>query len=488
MGGVHVTRVRPRGDAEVAGPLTLCHIFLPLLIAPIPKSMNSSTCQNSSVVILGGGLAGLSTLWHLQRAGYSNCALYEKESRPGGLVRSEVINGFTFDYTGHLLHFHSSSIQSWVQSLLKGNLHHLNRASQIFSHGIFTRYPFQSNLRGLPAEVIKECILEYVRAEGFRVAKDNPIPPYCGPSNFEDWTFFTFGKGIARHFMLPYNEKLWTLSCRELSCNWMGRFVPNTSLEQILEGILSDEHAMTGYNASFFYPQRGGIEELPRSMAAELDQCHYSRECSEIDLDVRTLRFRPEAQSRYNFLVTTIPLPVLIKMCRGIPESIQIAGQKLRWVSVLNLNLGLDRPASDEHWIYVPESEWPFYRMGFPHNFSRALTPPNCGSISVEVAYSPDRPPDERNVMKQVKAQLQEIGILKKTDKILAECILNIPCAYVIHDQQHAQAVATIQNFLRSRNVHSIGRYGAWEYSSMEDALLAGAETAHLIQRKMRVE
>ncbi len=450
--------------------------------------MNSSTPQNSSVVILGGGLAGLSTLWHLQKAGYSNCALYEKEPRPGGLARSEVANGFSFDYTGHLLHFHTSSIQNWVQSLLKGNLHHLERASRIFSHGAFTRYPFQSNLRGLPAEVIKECILEYVRAGGFRLAKRDPIPAYNGPANFEDWTLFTFGKGIARHFMLPYNEKLWTLCCRELSCNWMGRFVPDTSLEQILEGVWSDENAMTGYNASFSYPLQGGIEELPRSIAADLDHWHCNYECSEIDLDTRTLRFRQEAQSRYHYLVTTIPLPSLINICRGVPESIQIAGKKLRWVSVLNLNLGLDRPASNDHWIYVPESKWLFYRMGFPHNFSRALVPPDYGSISVEVAYPPDQPLDERDVLKQVKEQLREMGILNQSDKILAECMLTIPCAYVIYDREHAQAVATIQDFLKSRNVLSIGRYGAWEYSSMEDALLAGAETAQIIQRKMSIE
>jgi len=446
------------------------------------------TPQNRPVIILGGGLAGLSTLWYLQRSGHGNCTLFEKESRVGGLARSETINGFTFDYTGHLLHFHSSSIQDLVHSLLNGNLHRLNRESWIYSHQRYSRYPFQSNLFGLPAPVIKECILEYVRAPGFRLSANDPIPPYEGPSNFESWVLFAFGKGLARHFLLPYNEKLWTVPCRELSCDWMGRFVPQTSLEQILSGALSDEAEKSGYNAFFSYPLQGGIEELPRKMAGALANWHCNQECSEIDLEAQSVRFQAGDRHSYHFLVTTIPLPFLIKICRRVPEEIRAAAQKLRWVSVLNLNFGIDRPMSGKHWIYVPESPWLFYRLGFQHNFSPFLAPSGCGSVYIEIAHPADQPLDPGVVSRQVREQLHELGILRKTDKILAECHLKIPTAYVIYDQEHARAVQTVQDYLKSRNVYSIGRYGAWEYSSMEDALSAGAETAQEIQTKLRIQ
>src|SRR5262245_34612411 len=105
------------------------------------------------VAILGGGLAGLSALWHLQKVGYENCFLFEKESRIGGLTRSEVVNGFTFDYTGHLLHFKDESIKKLVEDLLGDNIHYVVRNSWIFSQGTYTRYPFQTNLYGLPPAV-----------------------------------------------------------------------------------------------------------------------------------------------------------------------------------------------------------------------------------------------------------------------------------------------------------------------------------------------
>ncbi|MBM3804009.1 MAG: hypothetical protein FJW26_17045 [Acidimicrobiia bacterium] len=118
--------------------------------------------------ILGGGLAGLSTLWHLQRSGHERSHLFEKNSRVGGLTRSEHIDGFTFDYTGHLLHFKNEAVRQLVSALLGDNLHSVVRNSWIFSKGVYTRYPFQTNLYGLPPEVIKECIL------GFVAAQNNP--------------------------------------------------------------------------------------------------------------------------------------------------------------------------------------------------------------------------------------------------------------------------------------------------------------------------
>ena len=128
--------------------------------------MRAGSTQKGRVVVLGGGLAGLSTLWHLQKAGHTDCHLFEKESRLGGLTRSDFLNGFTFDYTGHLLHFRDESVKKLVADLLGENLHQVVRNSWIFSNGVYTRYPFQTNLFGLPRSVIKECILGFIKASG----------------------------------------------------------------------------------------------------------------------------------------------------------------------------------------------------------------------------------------------------------------------------------------------------------------------------------
>jgi protoporphyrinogen oxidase len=152
----------------------------------------------------------------------------------------------------------------------------------------------------------------------------------------------------------------------------------------------------------------------------------------------------------------------------------------LRWAGVYNLNLGVERDLGDRHWIYFPEAEWAFYRVGFPHNFSPAQAPAGCGSLYAEVSYSPSRPLN-RNIDSRIKLQLQQVGILKESDKILAECALDIPCAYVIYDHHYRRCVPPLKKFLREQGIYPIGRYGAWEYGSMEDALRQGMEIAEEI-------
>lgn len=432
------------------------------------------------MVVLGGGLAGLSTLWHLQQGGYNDCHLFEKESRVGGLTRSEEVNGFTFDYTGHLLHFKNDYVKQLVFKLLGSNLHQVARNSWIYSKAVYTRYPFQTNLYGLPPEVIKECIVGFVQAQAKRYNGHTDSANQPLATSFSEWVEASLGSGIARHFMTPYNEKLWTIPLHELTCEWMGRFVPSTSLEQILDGALTDQSNRIGYNANFFYPLRGGIESLPRSLAAALTNIHTDHEVESVDLEHKRLSFRNGKSFGYERLVSTIPLPLLFRVATPVPAAINAAVRQLRFTSVYNVNLGVDRNMTDKHWVYFPEPEFCFYRAGFSHNFSPLQAPAGCGSIYAEVAYAPWKPL-EPNLAGRVQAGLQKVGILEKRDQILATRCLDIPCAYVIYDRQYRSAVDTLLRFARQNSIITIGRYGAWEYSGMEDAIWQGKLTADQI-------
>jgi protoporphyrinogen oxidase len=432
-----------------------------------------------ATVVLGGGLAGLSALWHLQQAGHGDSHLFEKESRVGGLTRSEQLNGFTFDYTGHLLHFKNEKVKQLVSQLLDGNLHSVTRNSWIFSKGVYTRYPFQTNLHGLPPDVIKECIVGFVQARDSRAAGASNDGK--DPTTFAAWIDSTLGPGIARHFMTPYNEKLWTVPLHELTCEWMGRFMPSTSLEQILDGALTDQSSNAGYNATFSYPLRGGIEALPQAFAASLANIHTGCELAQLDLQNRQLHFKNGQTAGFHQLVTTMPLPALLRSTSEVPQPVREAAQKLRFTSVCNVNLGVDRNISDKHWIYFPEPEYCFYRIGFSHNFSPNQAPVGCSAIYAEVGYSDWKPLNRFGLVERIKMDLMKAGILKSSDRVLAELCLDIPCAYVIYDPQHRHSSELVRTFLRENGIFTIGRYGAWEYSGMEDAIWQGRLAAEEI-------
>ncbi|HWP34935.1 MAG TPA: FAD-dependent oxidoreductase, partial [Thermodesulfobacteriota bacterium] len=115
------------------------------------------------VVILGAGLTGLSTAYHLEtRAGAPPYRLIERESDPGGLARSVDADGFVFDFTGHLLHLRDEAVKALVARLLPEGLERHARRAFIFSKGVLTPYPFQANTYGLPPEVIQECLEGFI--------------------------------------------------------------------------------------------------------------------------------------------------------------------------------------------------------------------------------------------------------------------------------------------------------------------------------------
>lgn len=419
------------------------------------------------IVIIGGGLAGLSAAYHAQKRGIPYL-LFEKESRPGGLVRSEKLKGFTFDYTGHLLHIKQDRTRQLVLKdlgLAKAFVP-VERDSWVYMNGRFTRAPFQANLYGQPDAVIRECLDGILQAQ--------KLPEGAKPKFFEQWNLQAFGRGIYKHFMEPYNSKLWGVHPSKMTTDFMGRFVPKPSLGQVFEGALKDIGKPMGYNANFIYPKSGGIEVLSAALARKVKvTCNVH--AVGVDPKRREVTLSNGTVVRYKKLISTQHLPALVGMTRNAPSAVTKASKKLRASSVLNVNFGIaGRNVSTKQWVYVPEPQLPFYRVGFYHNFSAALAPKGGSSVYAEMSYSPTRPLDKQKAPARVRQGLIEMGILRPSDRISATFVADIKNAYVVYDAHRADAVATIQAYYRGQGIASTGRWGNWEYAAMEDAIWQG--------------
>jgi protoporphyrinogen oxidase len=438
------------------------------------------------IVILGAGLTGLSTGYHLLQAGRDDFALYEREERPCGLVRSHKVGPFTFDFTGHFLHLRDPAIKQLASQWLGNGLPEIARSSWIFSRGVYTRYPFQTNTYGLPIKVVKECVLGYIQAryeyveipqELLANSQGLPKPEH----SFEQWIYENFGPGIAKHFMIPYNDKLWGIHPRHMSTDWMGRFVPPAPLEAVIEGALTDATTSVGYNTMFRYPSEGGIETFGRELALRAGKILCEHEAVEIDTRKRQVTFSNGEKVEYEVLISTLPLPeICARLKKPLPEHIGNAAAKLRWSSVFALNLGLQVDLTEgRHWVYIPERKFGFYRVGCFSNAAPAMAPDGHVSVWVETSYNAGRPIDRRKARSEAIEGLKAMGWLRSQRDIAAEWLLDIPYAYVTFDANHAEATGAIHRFLEQHNIHSTGRYGCWEYSSMEDAILHGRAAAY---------
>ena len=429
--------------------------------------MNWKICD--MIIILGGGLTGLSVGYHLAKEKVE-FKIIEKDKRVGGLCKTENIDGFLFDYTGHFLHFKTDYAERLVKKLLGKNLEKHQRNSWIYSKNVFTPYPFQKNTHGLPFYVKAECFLGLIKTR-FKRSK---------LKTFEEWILNSFGNGIAKHFMIPYNEKLWTLHPKYLTTEWVGSFVPKVSVLEFIKGALfSVKRDTVGYNPLFYYPKKGGIESLPRAFERQIKKYIIKNtKIKRIDIKNKIIECEGGEKYRYDKLISTIPLPEIVKLIKQ--KQMHNLLKSLEYVSVYNLNLGLNKEHDhDKHWVYFPEKRYPFYRIGFMSNINKNMVPEGCGSIYTEISYSNHKPLTP-NIEKNIIKSLIKLKLLREKN-IIVKKVLNIKYAYVIYNKFWKESVPQIKNYLKKNDIISIGRYGGWEYSAMENAINYGKEIMSII-------
>ena len=427
--------------------------------------------KEKKILILGAGLAGLSLAYFLKGKNIES-VVFEKSDVCGGLCKSIEKDGYTFDYAGHLLHFRSPEVLSFVKNLLEDDLIKHKRNAQVYSFNKLIPYPFQSNLHHLPDKIAKEC------AENFlEVSKNNK-----GDSNnqdFLDWINKKFGAGVARNFMIPYNEKFWNVPLDKLISSWAERFVVVPSVGFIDKKSKISAKENLGYNSVFWYPKNGGIQKLIKSLIIEKNYIYLNHEVEFIDLKEKTVEFKNGVKKKYDTLINTIPLPKLANIIKDIPEVVLSEFKKLKWVSIYNVNFGVKGKVIPKcHWIYFPQKKTSFFRAGFFHNFSATMVESGKNSLYTEVSYSENAPLNGKKDISKIIDDLIDVNIISNRGMIETFLVNDMKYGYPVYDHNYVHAKKVIINFLKTNSILSAGRFGKWEYLSMEDVICDGKAIA----------
>jgi len=255
--------------------------------------------------------------------------------------------------------------------------------------------------------------------------------------------------------------------------DWVAPFVPNPKPEEIIYGAKKFNRSNIGYNAHFYYPRKGGCSALISAFADKVKNINFNISAQKVDYKRRILHTSDGKQRRYTNLISTQPLPELLNQIHNLPVNVKNAFSKLAWNSVLCLNISVKIKLADKsrHWIYFPEKKYAFYRAGIYTNIMPSMAPKGWRSFYVEISYKPGRKPDEEQLLAGVKHGLVEAGLIASTDSLDVVNPIYMPYAYVIYDRNRKAAVETIHEFLRKHNIYSIGRYGAWKYSFIEESI-----------------
>lgn len=407
-------------------------------------------------LIVGGGITGLSFAEAVPGDDYLIC---EALGDVGGYCQTIKQDGFIWDYSGHFFHFRHKEIEDHLVARIgREKVRTVVKDSRIHFKGKSIDFPFQRNIHQLPYEDFIDCLVDLFERS------TQPV------TNFKEMLWAKFGKGICERFLFPYNEKLYATDLSVLDVDAMGRFFPHANAEEIIRGFRGKNNQ--SYNATFTYPEGGAIEYVRATQqGVRGDRILLNEPVTRIDLE-KKIAHTPKREIQYERVVSCAPFPKLLDLT-GIDYDRSV----YTYNKVLVFNLGFSaKGPKGVHWIYYPERDLCFYRVGFYDNI---FDSPRM-SMYIEIGYPKDAVIDATEVERmreRTLADLRKVGLVSDQQLVSWHSIVLDP-AYVHITQRSIADVVDKKVQLAKHGVYSIGRYGSWTYCSIEDNIVEARELA----------
>ncbi|MFC1752991.1 protoporphyrinogen/coproporphyrinogen oxidase [Thermoproteota archaeon] len=437
------------------------------------------------IAIIGAGPTGLGAAYRLKELNHNNFTVYERNPFAGGLCASfEDDKGFTWDLGGHVIFSHYKYFDDILDYCLSSDYVEHKRQAWIRTKGLWVPYPFQNNIKYLPKQMLKECL------DGLKRLTDEER----SSGNFQEWIVSNLGDGIAKHFMIPYNNKVWAHSLASMSTTWMDERVSRIDLKKIIAQLDDSDTDSTnwGPNAVFRYPLHGGTGAIFKKITSDLsDKIEFNSQVTKIDPQNKTIHFNGEKKDSYDAIINTSPLDKLLGLIKGCNEKLIRASDDLKYSGVFVVGIGIKQPSpSNKCWIYFPDQDSPFFRVTYLSNYSPYNSPSDKTfySLLCESSYSEHKNKNKSEIVEETICGLINSGLIKEEDKksIVSTFLFDIDYAYPTPTLKRDGILKTIQPELEKLEIYSRGRFGAWKYeiANTDHCVLQGKEAAdRIIQR-----
>lgn len=415
-------------------------------------------------LIIGAGLSGIACAYYLE----DDYLILEKDSTPGGYCRTIPNREYVWDYAGHFYHFRTEKYKKLFTGLVdEKQIIRQKKNTKIFYKNKLIDYPFQTNIYELEKEEFIECLYDLY----FRGTKEDY-------DNFLDMLYAKFGKAITEKFLRPYNEKLYAVDLHKLDKDAMGRFFPYADFKQVMESM--GDKVKETYNDEFMYLKKGTgyfIDKLFEQI--DVGKVRFNNGVKRINRQEKFVETDEGNIVYYENLISSVPFNSFLGMLNESEDDKKAEG--LSYNKVLVLNLGFDGPSpkyTKEHWIYFPDKDLNFYRIGFYNN----ILGQDKLSVYIEIGFSKDV--QTINAEKELEKALEGMkrtGIINEELKLVDKNILLMDPAYV-HIEEEEKINGWMREFEKD-NIYMLGRYGRWTYNCMEDCIQLADDLACRLKR-----
>ncbi len=435
------------------------------------------------IAILGAGVSGLSLARFLVDGGFAarDLELFEASHKVGGLCGSKTVEGFTYDETGgHILYSKDQAAMRWMIDCAGGEKSFVKceRTTKIRFGDRWVHYPFENGLGDLPPQANFECLKGYVDAWHKR-----QVDRSSAPAEFGAWVRWRFGDGIARHFMDPYNAKVWKREMHELSSDWVAGRVPDAPLEDVLRSSIGIRTEGYTHQSIFYYPRHGGFQAITDGIASTV-MSRVRLKTAVRELEKRGDQWLVNGHA-FDVVVNTLPLTDLPKFIAAMPSAPADAMRTLEYNSIVCVLVALSRAEQPAlSWVYLPHDEQgPTNRVTYMSNYSPENAPAGKSSFLCEVTFRGGSSAPGGDLERRVIDGLARAGLLSPEEVLFTDRTVTRH-AYVVFDHAYPARRKAAFDWLDRAGLVTLGRFGRFEYDNSDQCVIkARALSEQLISR-----
>lgn len=416
----------------------------------------------SNNVILGAGIAGISAAYHLKQKG-ENSVIFEKDNDWGGLCGFFEINGFRFD---RFVHFTFAKDEKIAELFAKSSpLYAHPPVSYNYWRGCWLKHPAQNNLAPLPIEEKVKIIDSFV---------NRPRKDVAEISDYAEWLRVQYGDYFAENFPFAYTRKYWGVEAKQLETKWVGNRLHVSPLPEVLRGAFAEQQENFYYTKFMNYPKKGGFRSIMNECRKGLD-IRLNKKAVRIDTAAKQVEFADGTVEKYDNLISSLPLPEIIKMISDVPENVQNAAKQLRWTCGYQVSLGFNRPDVAKYlWFYIYDEDVPPARVYSPNLKSPDNAPEGCSSLQAEIFFANGVKVVDKNIILQKTVEkLKEICQFNDSDVVVKDIRFE-PYANIIFTPEIYESRKVVREWLQAQGIKTIGRFGEWDYLWSHQAFESG--------------